>query len=306
MALGAALAAPAGAATLLDFSVYSLGDYASSGGGSTIDGRVAVAGNASINAESIGAGLTSAASQTPVVIAGGNLSYDNSTLRYGSVVYGGANNSGQWTQVQTPNGTVTQGNPLDFSSLNDIASGYSTSLSRLDANGAFSALYGAGTLTASSSGLNVFFLNAADLASVSSLKLVGDSGGKVVINVDASDISKHLSFDMGGYASDSVLFNFYNASNVALGGWQFGGSVLAPDALVTLRGSSILGNIVAGDFQSAGSHVGGNGYAGYFDAGRLSAIPEPDTWLMLLAGFTLAGIMIRRRRRQSSVASVVA
>ena len=304
MALGAALASPAGAATLLDYSVYSLGNYSSNNGGTTVAGRVAAAGDVRINSENIGGGLTKADNGTATVIAGGNLSYDNSTLKYGNAVYGGSNNSGKWVQAQTPNGSIIQGNPLDFGALNRTAAGYSASLAGLGANGIFSSRHGAGTLTASSGGLNVFNLTDKDLSSLSKLTLVGDSGGKVVINIDASSFSKHLEFNLGGFAADSVLLNFYNATSLDLQGWKLGGSLLAPDAAITLRGGNILGNIVAGDFKSAGANVSGKAYSGYLDAAGISAIPEPETWLMMLAGFTLVGIMLRRRRRLE-VASVL-
>jgi choice-of-anchor A domain-containing protein len=298
-ALAGVFAGPAGAATLLDYSVYSLGDYSSLYGGSVIGGRVAVAGNANINSEAIGRNLTSADSKTPTVIVGGNVSYDNSTLKYGSVVFGGANKSGRWTQVQTPNGSVTQGTPLDFSALGNMALSYSAGLAAQKATGSLSSLYGTGTLNAGS-GINIFYVSGKDLASLHKLRLVGDSGGKVVINVDAAEFSRSLSFDTGGFAADSVLFNFYNATDLDLGGWDFGGSLLAPEASITLRGGNILGNVVAGDFQSAGAKVAGNAYAGYLDAAGISAIPEPDTWLMMLAGFTLVGIMVRRRRYRTT------
>ena len=46
---------------------------------------------------------------------------------------------------------------------------------------------------------------------------------------------------------------------------------------------------------------GGNGsYSGTLTFG--SAVPEPATWAMMIIGFTGAGVAIRRRRRDSSVA----
>ena len=48
---------------------------------------------------------------------------------------------------------------------------------------------------------------------------------------------------------------------------------------------------------------GGNGsYAGTLAFAPAGAVPEPATWAMMIIGFTGAGVAIRRRRRDSSVA----
>ena len=47
---------------------------------------------------------------------------------------------------------------------------------------------------------------------------------------------------------------------------------------------------------------GGNGSYSVDVAFSPSAVPEPATWAMMIIGFTGAGVAIRRRRRDSSVA----
>ena len=51
-----------------------------------------------------------------------------------------------------------------------------------------------------------------------------------------------------------------------------------------------------------GTSDGNGAYGGNLSFAPSAAVPEPATWAMMIIGFTGAGVAIRRRRRDSSVA----
>jgi hypothetical protein len=98
-----------------------------------------------------------------------------------------------------------------------------------------------------------------------------------------------------------VLWNF-SGSSITAGGVSIGGSVLAPNATFTGAGGSIAGDLIVGNFQGAMS-FGGAAYAGdllkpppLFDGTTLPAVPEPETWALMILGVAAVGAALRRRR----------
>lgn len=125
------------------------------------------------------------------------------------------------------------------------------------------------------------------------------SGTTVVYNGDG-DIRLFFSaftFDLSAYATTStplILTVF------GLDGVQLGSSILAPNlgttALISYQGQGIasalfstgeVGNFTLDDISFGGSTV--------------SAAPEPATWAMMILGFGLAGVAIRRGRKGARV-----
>jgi choice-of-anchor A domain-containing protein len=285
-------AAPASALTVIDYSLFTLGHYTDTGG-STIDGGVAVTGDALINSTSIGAALGVDRNNTTVVAVGGNISYDNSTLQHGNVVYGGSNNSGQYTQATTPGGSFTKGPSIPFAAYGAGLVALSGDYAALASTGSFTSLNGIGTLTGGAvAGVDVFDLTTSDLSGVYSLSLIGTVGSKAIINVTGASYASYLGFNRGNYAVSDITFNFVDATALTFGGIDLGASVLAPLAKLSQQGGHIRGAVAVGSFEGAGGHVGGDG-AFAIDAGPL---PEPSSWVMLIAGFGLTGALLRRRR----------
>ncbi|WP_426167970.1 choice-of-anchor A family protein [Sandarakinorhabdus sp. DWP1-3-1] len=295
-----AAAVPAAAATRIDYSVFTLGDYTDAGGSNYGTG-VAVAGNAVINSTAIGTRLTADRNGSDVVVVGGNIAYDNSTLRHGNVVYGGTNGSGQYTQAKTPGGSFAQGGTVDFGAIGNGLLDLSSSYGALAATGSFASLYGAGTLSgATTIGTDVFTLTTAELESVYALRLVGATGSLAIINVVGSNFGDHFSFDRGNYAVADVVFNFVDAATLGFGGIDLGASLLAPLATLTQNGGIIRGSAAVGNFHGAGANIAGDGGFAISDPvsdGAGSTVPEPASWFLMVAGFGMVGAAQRRRLR---------
>ncbi|MBU3079370.1 choice-of-anchor A family protein [Sphingomonas sp. XMGL2] len=171
-------------------------------------------------------------------------------------------------------------------------------------NGNFTSQWGAGTLTATHSGLNVFSLTGAQFNSLYQLNFVGQAGDVAIVNILGS-VNDYLNFNLGNFDVGSVLFNFVDATSVASGGIDWKGSILAPKALVSLEGGTVRGSVVSAGFSAAGASVQGNAFTGVPApvAPPISAVPEPATWATMIAGFGLVGFALRSRRRLPVVAA---
>lgn len=293
--LGATVAFPAHAVTSLDYSLYTLGNYTEQGG-SRIGGGVAVAGDARINSVSIGTNLGSDRNGTTVVAVGGTISYDNSVLSHGKVVYGTGNTSGKYTQASTLGGSFSQGSAMDFAGTNSSLLGLSAAYGAMTPTGSLTTQWGAGTLTGGSSvGTDVFSVTTNQLSGVYALRLIGSVGSQAIINVTGSNFGSYFNFNSGNYAVSDVVFNFVDANSIALNGLNLAGSILAPLANINQQGGRIGGSVVAGSYTSGGANIDGNGRF-ELDDQSAGAVPEPGIWAMLIAGFGLVGATMRRRR----------
>lgn len=95
----------------------------------------------------------------------------------------------------------------------------------------------------------------------------------------------------------SVIWNFADATSIATKGWH--GSILAPLATLT-NGSAIEGSVAVKTFNMNGQvHLGT--FAGTSSI-VTSAVPEPSSWMLMLAGFGLAGYALRRRAARPATA----
>ena len=213
---------------------------------------------------------------------------------YGKIASGSFNNENGST------GTNYESREASSSDLGASASSLSAQLKGLAPTGTMTSAQwkpGQATLTGTSTGINVFNIDGSDGTApwsvIYNLTFSGPGTGAIV-NVAGTSLSSHITFNFGGLAADQVIFNFYEANSVSMGGMNINGSILAPSALVTLNGGSVLGSVIADSFSSAGTTIGGQGFSGY--APSAGAVPEPSTWAMLILGFGAVGAAMRRRR----------
>jgi hypothetical protein len=118
---------------------------------------------------------------------------------------------------------------------------------------------------------------------------------------------------LGGGPASGVFWNIGSAATLGTGS-SFAGNILAGTSITFDTGATLLcgraialtgavtldGNSLSngcggdGDLGSGRTDFGSQGFAGTGD--QVGAVPEPASWAMMIAGFGLAGTMLRRRR----------
>jgi choice-of-anchor A domain-containing protein len=148
----------------------------------------------------------------------------------------------------------------------------------------------------SNSGIVVFDITGSALANDLVNHDFSFTGGKgvtsYIINVIGNFTdpnSTHFNMDQ-----QDALFNFEDATTVNLGQW--GASILAPDAALTITGGgNIEGSVFAKEFLGGGELHNNNLFDGALPT---AAVPEPSTWATLFAGFVGLGFLGWRRTRK--------
>ncbi len=305
-----------------NFNVYSLSDIGTSGSGygSDFQGVAGAAGNAyftnfslndlnqaqvvpgysltvggdaiisgQINNGGIEAGSNVAINNTGVfgdVYAGGNLSGIGGTVN-GNATLGGTDNT---TNAVTVTGTITQNTSyaasLNFNSINDYLTTFSTSINNTADTTGYTNNYGELIINAAS-GDNYVTIDAAELNSAWGVTINGAADSVVYINVDGINVSlDSTTWTYNGLTSGDVLLNYGEATDLSLSGGNIV-NILAAFADVDFSYGHVDGNLIAGNLTGAGQvNLGG------FEHG---VVPEPSSALALLAGST--AMLIRRKRR---------
>ncbi len=248
------------------YNVFILGNDTSSY--TDVQGRVAVGGNANFTGYSFGQQLPNDPTSYSLVI-GGTLNFSNGQVENGSVVADGNITLGSVTIVNGNvvsggtvsltngqiNGTVLQNQfnavPINFGYATSFLQNTSTSYGALAPNGQTVSQYGGLYLTGTDPVLNIFSVSGAVLANVWGVQLTVPSGSSVLINVDGvSDKLPNGGFNYSGVTASHVLYNFYQATSLNIGGDQ--GTILAPFANITFPYGVATGTII-------GASLSGNG-----------------------------------------------
>ena len=299
--MGAAFLSPAAHADAFDvlrsFNAVIFQNFTSQS--SDVEGTLAVGGNATLFNYSIN--QSNAPYNGYGLVVGGDLTFTNGTVWNGGQTYhGGALNS--WA-VDYTGGTVTTPtpSPVNFGALQASAISISSDYAGLAVNGSTSyvtpdlgnpagsgntqglRLTGDGT-----SALQVFSVDGNLLGGRNEISLGNiPSFASIVLNVSGTNTGLHNldssnPFDAYG---GRVVLNFYEATKVTFDHTAPHASILAP--LATIE-SSLFGHI-------AGTVVA-NEWNGGFQL-NVVAVPEPETYAMMLAGLGLMGFVARRRKQ---------
>lgn len=324
---GAAMAVPVidfGVAT--NYSGFFFGDVS---GAADVEGRLAVGGNLT---RGFDVGYRNAHNAVgPTLVVKGNVSLTsewggNSGSIYNGPTYDTDTNAsigpstGAWITGRTAPGQIVYGGSLDalswqygsaernagfidFAAARAQLGSLSAQLAAQAQNGSWSAsnegisLVGDGV-----SDLQVF--NLGSLGNLSNLQLSNiKAGAHVVINSSATQVSfggllggdQINSTDLLALSRDRLVFNLSRASSVSVNSF-LNGSVLALGAAVTGSGH-LEGTLIADSL--APSLNGSKLELGYEPFVPTSAVPEPQSAALLLAGIGVLGFLGKRRRIRS-------
>lgn len=295
-----------------NYSVFAFGDYSQQN--VDVTGRLAVKGNLTVTGFGVGSALSVNGGASLVV--GGNLNMGSGQINHGDIRVGG---TASVQNIGLPNGTLyynAVGNPAPpnylpqqqvagggisptfFSSAESYANSLSDTLATTSANGQVSInLQGKITLTAVTTGLNVFNLTADQFAGASGqgVNINGSQSATIVVNIvgagSTSLAVSNFSFGLsGGIQNEHIVYNLRGISTLNSTNLSWQGSILAPHtAFVGTYGN------VDGDVAIA-SVTGTTEFHNVPFTGILpNPVPEPTTIAGALLGF--GGYVVLRRRR---------
>ncbi len=280
------------------YNVYVLGNMQESNVDS--EGRVAVGGNATLTNYGVGSKFSSSpGSAGTTLVVGGNLSYNGGEVHYGSLAYGGTLSG----NFGVPNGSITHGSPFDFTTGNGYLLNASSYWSGLTATGSTINYYGGVQLIGTNPGLNVFTLSGGLLSSAWGVMIDAPAGSTVLVNITGSaDAFRNMAIQFQDLNNDhtglanrqNVIYNFYEATTLELGGISVQGSILAPKATVNFGNGNVEGNLIAGNLIGSGE---AHNYLFTGDLPAPTPVPEPASAILSLAGCAM--LALRRRRHAS-------
>ncbi len=151
------------------------------------------------------------------------------------------------------------------------------------------------------------FDNSAQLTGGLTLDFGGTAGGMFVFQIGSTlTTASGSAVNVLNGLADSSIFWLVGSSATLGSSTDFVGNILADQSVtlnsgarilcgraialvgaVTMDGNTVSNNCATNDYASGRSDFGSSGFAG--------AVPEPDAWVLLLAGFGLTGALLRRR-----------
>lgn len=158
--------------------------------------------------------------------------------------------------------------------------------------------------TFSGSGVNgvlVFDLTKDDLDSkifasnITDLAFNFTNATTVIFNTNDKNLRLNANFDNAATNGSKFIWNFAGADSVTVGS-TFGGQVLVADGVFSnVGGANVEGGVFAKTVNEYGQiHVQ------TFNGAIPAAVPEPETYAMLMAGLGLVGFIARRRKQAAA------
>lgn len=222
------------------------------------EGRVAVGGNVTLQNYGIGASISPLPpfGTDASFVIGGNVNVTSGSNFSGNTIRRASSSVINYT-MGNPNGTFVTGNPINFTEIATYLKCASTFWGNLTATGTASVSFGGLTLTGTEPDLNIFEINANDVAGsglslnqLNGINIVAPLSSTVLINVIGTNIAfgSYQIFRNGVTATRSdarlILWNFPQAATWTNSTTAIYGSVLAPFADATTVSSQINGNII--------------------------------------------------------------
>ncbi|HYH97806.1 choice-of-anchor A family protein [Hyalangium sp.] len=226
-----------------DYTLFLLQNYS---GGHDVKGKVAAGGNITLTDFSVGEDLPNN-NVSRLLVAGGTLSLARGSV-WGESFYG-ASYHGDAT-VTFHRGTLARGTPINFAARFAELRSLSSQLAALTPTGTVTRSTGGYillSLTGTNPEVNVFEVNASDLAGINQLAFTAPADSLVVVNVRGTSATlANLGITMsGGLDAHGILYNFPDATTLSAGSIGIWGTILAPYAHVTFNNGNWDGGIYA-------------------------------------------------------------
>jgi choice-of-anchor A domain-containing protein len=227
------------------------------------------------------------------MIAGGSINYNGGNIYNGDIYAGGATTLTEG--VQSPGYTLSGGvAPVNMSLVAAGLSSTSAKLSTIAATSTAEEKWGGIYIAGSNKAVEVINVKSSWLSDSTYYNISGmAAGATLIVNVTGSS-----ALLQGGYeAFDkyNVLFNFVDATalNINTGANI---SILATKAAVNGGQGVIDGTVVVNSWNSMTQINATNAFESVNVPGLIAAVPEADTYAMLLGGLGLIGFIARRRK----------
>lgn len=151
--------------------------------------------------------------------------------------------------------------------------------------------------------LKVFSIPASQLAANRTLSILNyNSADTILINITGGNVSG-FGLQVQTSVFDKILWNNNTATSFTIDNRIFEGSLLAPNAAVTMR-NVVEGNLIAASLNDSGGnelHFGlGKQFSGSlpgFSSHATPTTPEPGTVALVSAGLLSGSLLLRRRKR---------
>lgn len=246
---------------------------------STVEGRLAVGGNLSLQNFSVGDKLDPSTLHD-VVTVGGDVTFPSGQIYFGNLHAGGSvAGVGDAVRFGMAPGSVIRGNSaldINFTGEREYLQELSTNIANLPANGTVTMQWGGLELKGDcSSSSQVFNVNGADfeIAHTFAVSCI-PADATVVFNVSGQDVSiKSMGMQSLTAFRDKALFNFPQATSLSMTSVGIEGSILAPFAQVNQPAGRIDGQVIVKSWYS--TNWGYMSIHNHFFGGDLSAAMGP-------------------------------
>lgn len=235
---------------------YAAFIYGDASGLQKVEGRLAVGRNLNVAQLDVGRSLPAADDGLPSLVVGRNVA--NYTA---GDIWGSAGRKGYGVVGAGINGAAagldlrSDGTAVDFAAETAWLDMLSASLRARSATGKTVQSLNAVTLTGTGAALEVFNLQAMQVASGRTLVLSNiKPGAWIVLNVGA-DVQRQVALGWNHAPLQAinarVLYNFYDTDVLTLSGGTVWGSLLAPQACIKANGGRVEGTVVAATWTGA-------------------------------------------------------
>ncbi|MCA0387272.1 MAG: choice-of-anchor A family protein [Bacteroidetes bacterium] len=191
-----------------------------------VEGKVAVGRDGFFSNFSAGDLLPASGGTVDVLVVGRHLTFASGNVTGGNVVYGTSGTVSQ--QVGIVDGTLRQGNPVDFNAAGAYLTALSTQLAGYTTNGSTTMSGVTLTLNGADPFLNTFSVTAAQMTQTQEVYVNVPNGSVALINVAGDSIDWGGNLVVSGTPITNCMFNFHDAKKITIQSIDVTGSVLAP------------------------------------------------------------------------------